>query len=333
MATIKDVANLAGVSPAAVSKYFKTPHNMRETTRVQIEEAIQKLHFKPNPLARSLRTGRSGIIAIAIPEIDNPYFSNIFRNVQNCFTDMGYLPMMLRTSTVQEAEQAADLLKSGLMSGALCYDDGQVNALLYDDEISVPVIRLAPLTDKRDSDYSVLIDLKPGIELLCRELSSNGVATVGYIGPVDDASSSTKFEAIQEYCEKYSLSLRKDAIYTNCYGYNGGYLSCEKMLSEISLLPDAIICESDMIAMGVLKSFCHHNIRVPEDIRLSGYDNTEIAVMSNPSLTSINIPLNDICNCASEMLINLIQGKFSEDMQKHVIFSTELEVRTSTKKK
>lgn len=329
MATIKDVANLAGVSIAAVSKYMKTPQNMRQDTRERIARAVEELHFKPNQLARSLRTGQSGIIAIAIPEIDNPYFSNIFRNVQNRFADMGYLPLMLRTSTKAEAEQAAGFLKSGLMSGAICYDDGQMDCLLNDKEIRIPVIRIAPLSDTERDDHAVLIDLSTGIELLCRELSSSQVRTVGYIGPVDDASSSTKFAAIVRYCGKYGLTLRKDALFTGCYGYNGGYESCERMLSQLEVLPDAVICESDMIAMGTLKSFSRHGIRVPEDIKLSGYDNTETSVMSNPSLTTVDIPLDNICACAVDMLGTLMKGGESES--RHVIFSTGLAARTSTR--
>ena len=79
MAAIKDVAKLAGVSVAAVSKYLKTPDNMREDTRQRIADAIAKLNYRPNPFAQSLRTGRTNIVAIAIPEVDNPYFSKMFK--------------------------------------------------------------------------------------------------------------------------------------------------------------------------------------------------------------------------------------------------------------
>ena len=79
LASIKDVAKKAGVSVAAVSKYLKTPENMRETTRTRIAQAITELNYHPNPLAQSLRTGRTHIIAITLPEVDNPYFTKMFK--------------------------------------------------------------------------------------------------------------------------------------------------------------------------------------------------------------------------------------------------------------
>ena len=83
MASIKDVAKKAGVSVAAVSKYLKTPENMRETTRTRIAQAITELNYHPNPLAQSLRTGRTHIIAITLPEVDNPYFTKMFKLLQH----------------------------------------------------------------------------------------------------------------------------------------------------------------------------------------------------------------------------------------------------------
>ncbi|MBQ9923414.1 MAG: substrate-binding domain-containing protein [Clostridia bacterium] len=91
-------------------------------------------------------------------------------------------------------------------------------------------------------------------------------------------------------------------------------------------LPDAIIVESDMIAMGVLKSLVRRGIDVPEKIRLSGYDNTDISAMSNPSLTSVHIPLEEICLAALNMLWAMMQGEAVSP----VTFHTDLEIRTST---
>ena len=118
MAAIKDVAKLAGVSVAAVSKYLKTPDKMREDTRQRIADAIAKLNYRPNPFAQSLRTGRTNIVAIAIPEVDNPYFSKMFKLLQEYCEDRGLMAMLLKNANMEQARNAAGILKSGLVERA-----------------------------------------------------------------------------------------------------------------------------------------------------------------------------------------------------------------------
>lgn len=325
MAAIKDVAKLAGVSVAAVSKYLKTPDNMREDTRQRIAEAIDKLNYRPNPFAQSLRTGKTNIIAIAIPEVDNPYFSKMFKLLQEYCEERGLMAMLLKNSNMEQAKNAASILKSGLVDGVICYDEGQADTFIMELEVGVPVVKVGPVTD---SEYpaTVAIDLCTGIEKLCSHLEQTGVRRLGYIGPDSDISSVQKIGAIRSYCENGKLFLDPAVFLTDCHTYSGGFDCCQKLLESGVTLPDAIIVESDMIALGVLKCLSRHGIRVPQDIRLSGYDNTDISQMSNPSLTSVHIPLEDICRSALNMLCALIRG----EQVSPAIFYTDLEIRTST---
>lgn len=325
MAAIKDVAKLAGVSVAAVSKYLKTPDNMREETRQRIADAIRELNYRPNPFAQSLRTGKTNIIAIAIPEVENPYFNKMFNLLQAYCEDRGLLAMVLKNSNPEQAKRAAGILKSGLVDGVICYDEGQADILITELEVSVPVVKVGPVTD---SDYAAMvgIDLRTGIEKLCAHLEQTGVRRLGYIGPDSDVSSKQKIGAIKSYCERSELYLDPKVFLTDCHTYSGGFACCQKLLDSGTELPDAIIVESDMIALGVLKCLARRGVDVPGRIRLSGYDNTDISAMSNPSLTSVHIPLEEICLAALNMLWAMMQGETVSP----VIFHTDLEIRTST---
>lgn len=325
MAAIKDVAKLAGVSVAAVSKYLKTPDNMREETRQRIADAIRELNYRPNPFAQSLRTGKTNIIAIAIPEVENPYFNKMFNLLQAYCEDRGLLAIVLKNSNPEQAKGAASILKSGLVDGVICYDEGQADILISELEVRVPVVKVGPVTN---SDYAatVGIDLRTGIRKLCAHLEATGVRRLGYIGPDSDVSSRQKIGAIKSYCESSELYLDPNVFLTDCHTYGGGFDCCQKLLDSGVELPDAIIVESDMIALGVLKSLVRRGVQVPERIRLSGYDNTDISVMSNPSLTSVHIPLEEVCLAALNMLWAVMQGQTVEP----VIFQTDLEIRTST---
>lgn len=325
MASIKDVAKKAGVSVAAVSKYLKTPQNMREETRTRIAEAIKALNYRPNPLAQSLRTGRTNIIAIALPEVDNPYFTKMFKLLQEQCEERGFLAMLLKNFNADQAKRNASILRSGLADGVICYDEGQADIFIAEVEAYVPVVKLSTLPD---SDYAatVGIDLRTGMQKLCAHLEQTGVRRLGYIGPDSDISSAQKLQAIRDYCGGSSLSLDPTAYITNCNSYSTGYERTREFLASGTPLPDAIIVESDMIALGVLKGLVEGGIRVPQDIRLSGYDNTDISQMSNPSLTTVHIPMEEICTCALNMLCQLMEGQ-SVDVVK---FQTDLEIRTST---
>ena len=325
MASIKDVAKLAGVSVAAVSKYLKMPQNMREETRTKIAEAIETLNYRPNPLAQSLRTGRTNLIAIAIPEVENPYFSNMFKLLQAFCEERGFLAVLLKNANTEQAKNAAGILKSGLVDGVICYDEGQADAFIREVEVSVPVVKMGPVSD---STYpaTVVIDLRTGINKLCTHLEQTGVRRLGYIGPDKDFSSMQKIGAIRDYCDGSGLYLDPKIYMTNCSSYSSGYECARNLVSSGIELPDAIIVESDMIALGVLKGLYDGGLRIPRDIRISGYDNTDISQMSNPSLTSVQIPMEEICTCAINMLCQLMDGKTVTPM----LFQTDLQIRTST---
>lgn len=325
MASIKDVAKKAGVSVAAVSKYLKTPENMRETTRTRIAQAITELNYHPNPLAQSLRTGRTNIIAIALPEVDNPYFTKMFKLLQEQCEEWGYLAMLLKNSNANQAKRNASILKSGLADGVICYDEGLADTFISEVEVCIPVVKLAPLPD---SEYpaTVGIDLRTGIQKLCTHLEQIGVRRLGYIGPDSDVSSFQKIQAIRDCCDSSALFLDPQVFLTDCNSYSTGFACSQKLLKSGVPLPDAIIVESDMIALGVLKGLIEGGVRVPQDVRLSGYDNTDISQMSNPSLTSIHIPMEEICACALNMLRALMEGREVAPVN----FQTGLEIRAST---
>ena len=222
MAAIKDVAKLAGVSVAAVSKYLKTPNNMREDTRQRIAQAIEELNYRPNPFAQSLRTGKTNIIAIAIPELDNPYFNKMFKLLQEFCEERGYMAILLKNATVEQAKNAAGILRSGLVDGVICYNEGQANTFIMELDAGIPVVKIDPvITD--DYPATVGIDLKTGIEKLCAHLEAVGVRRLGYIGPVSDASSGQKVDALKHYCAGSSLYLDPDVFLTDCYTYGGGF--------------------------------------------------------------------------------------------------------------
>ena len=324
LASIKDVAKMAGVSVAAVSKYMKTPQNMREETRRKISHAIEVLNYRPNPLAQSLRTGKTNIIAIALPEVGNPYFSEIFKYLQHYSEKRGLLAVLLNNSTLEQTKSTISIIESGVVDGVIFYDNGQAGMMIQEAELNVPMVKVVPQTHA-EYPATVGIDLTTGIKKLCAHLEQTGVHTIAYVGPDNNASSRQKMQAIMDCCESGSLRLVQE-LYLSDYNYNSGYACAADLVRSGVHLPDAIIVESDMSALGVLKGLTERGIQIPRDVRISGYDNTDISQMSTPSLTSVHIPLEEICTCALNMLCDIMNGKEVAP----VYFETDLQIRAST---
>lgn len=329
MATIKDVAKLAGVSPSAVSKYFISPDHMREKTKLQIAAAVEELNYHPNSLARSLRNGCSGVVAITVPDARNPHFGRYIHLMQDICFRLGLTPLFIQVRTQQDVGNAIQIIRSGLPDGVICSDDGWLVSQILDAGLQVPIVQISPNPEVKVKT-AVFMELKPGVALLCQHLEEQGIRQLSFIGSDGDFSSDEKLSAICDYCRDHPTVLRESAIFKglrkDLSAYESGYQECARLLKEMEQLPEVVICASDDTALGVLKCLTHHGLRVPEDILLAGYDDTESAFMSNPSITSVHIPLDIICNAAVENMHKLLNGMEATNQS----FPTTLTVRTST---
>ena len=330
MATIKDVAKMAGVSPSAVSKFFISPDHMRENTKKQISAAVEALNYHPNQLARSLRSGCSDMIAITVPDPRSPYFGRYIHIMQDVCFKFGFIPLFIQVQTQHDIANVIRILRSGLPDGVICSDDGWLVNQILSADLKIPIVQISPNPDAK-VPTAVFIELQPGMRLLCQHLEQQGIRRFSFLGIDQDFSSNHKFRAVREYCREHDSILEHSAVFQEGYNenqssYEFGYQQCTRLLETMSPLPEVIITASDDIALGVLKCLTHHGLRVPEDILLSGYDDTEQAFMSNPSITSVHIPLEDICNAAVDTMYKLLNNQSTVTAS----FPTTLTIRTST---
>jgi len=326
MAVIKDVAKLAGVSPSAVSKYFKTPDQMRDSTKERIKSAVKALDYYPSRIAKSLRSGKSGVIAIVLPDITNPYFANIFAHFHKLSTEKGRVPVALEIESGRNLQQETALLRSGFFDGALWYISGDTEKLFSEQNIDIPVVYLGP-TCNTNIRPQVSIDLSAGMFELCGYLASGGVERLGFIGN-NDLSAAQKLDAVKEFCAREVTILDGNFTNTNSNNYEEGYNTCRNMIKSGKKLPDAIITSADVIAVGVYKCLEEHGYRVPEDIKLSGYDNMDISKLYSPSLTTIHIPVKELCESAFEILYSHMYVE--EPVSGKTNFDTKLIIRETT---
>jgi len=326
MAVIKDVAKAAGVSVSAVSKYFRIPEQMRPATVEKIQRAIAQLNYEPSPLARSLRTGKTGTIAVVVPQIDNPFFSNIFETIHNLCVGRGFFPTLHKISTAKEKEMTLRMLNAKRVDGAIYYDEEEPGGELPMHQFDIPVVQIR-FHHNADLPNSVSVDLSRGMTQLCEHLVAMGVKRAAYIGESPDmASSAEKLSAAKSVFQRHGVDM--EDVLLGRVGYEGGYEASGRLL-EKGRVPDALISETDLLAVGAMKRLHKAGVRIPEDLCVTGFDDTTLARMVEPELTSVRIPVQEMCEQAFLLLGDMMEKK--DEGRRHVL-TTSLVVRESSRR-
>ena len=316
---MKDVAKRAGLSVSCVSKYLNKPNSVLPATKEKIDEAIAALDYKPSIIAQSLRTKRSRIIVVLMESVINPFFATLFEAIRHDCEKNGYF-VMLHTLSSRRYDRSDFTYADGII---LCFPDNQSyvgNILEAAGRTPVVLIHGCPTEPHVPS---VLVDIGKGsaeaasclLSLGCRSFVSVG-------GDRDSAMSRVKNEAIRQTLSGQNATVQSLSVEQS---HSGGVRAVELLEGKLSGV-DAILCESDAIAAGVLSALNRRGIRVPADIRVVGYDDILLASMFNPPMSTVSIPIGQLGAAAVSMVCGMIGGKKFEDQH----FTPSLTLRATT---
>ncbi|MBQ4641643.1 MAG: LacI family DNA-binding transcriptional regulator [Oscillospiraceae bacterium] len=332
MAVIRDVAELAGLSVAVVSKYLNHPDTVREDTRQRVEAAIKELNYVPSTAARSMRTKRSQMIAIVVPDIRDEFYADLFNTMKKHAITRGYTPILYTT------ENDLEVLQDYLGKISINHFDGMIPCFLQEDSLideyakvqeQLPVIMMGGLMDSQIYG-SVSIDICKGGYEATKHLIQQGYQRIAFIGgPEHNRATDAKFNGYRKALEEAGMEIRPEYLYYGKYRYRTGCEAGEKYLA-LEERPDAVFASNDIIAVGLMKHLMSHGIRIPEDFGVIGFDNVPLASVYEPDISTISVPLRDMCKEAVNMLADKIEKKDSE--KRVVVFDTKLLARKSTKR-
>lgn len=334
MAVIKDVAQLANLSVSAVSKYLKSPDSVRADTRKRIEKAIKDLNYVPSAAARSLRTGLTGMITVICPNITNPFFAELFHNIQQCASQYGYTSI-LQTQDVPNASVLKERLvwngSVGVDGIIVCFpDDASIVDIINSQCAGTPVVYMTwkPLCDWVSN--AVLLDVEDGIYIATRHLLDCGHRRIGYIGAAGSITSAEKFKGYERAMHEAEAEITQEYIFHGPYGLDTGFQAAARFMNNATP-PSAAVTESDVFAIGCLKYCLRNAIHVPETLSITGYDDVPMAVMYEPPLTTIHLPLVDMARATVDKLHCLISQHESGVAVDHgPVFHAKLVVRKTT---
>ncbi len=328
MATIKDVARLAGVSPAAVSRHLNGRISLPEGTRTRIDSAIAELDYRPNLLAKRLSTGRTEAISLVTPEIDNPFFAELAANCEDAAARAGYSVYITSTRGDAEREIAAiarlrDQHVDGMIFMTNHADDGRLlralsglrNVVLVDEDVPGAC------------QPRIFVENESGARAAVDHLIALGHRDIWLIGGSIGTHSSGEREAGWRHALR-EAGLSPGHAISGSYHRDHGRAAARQLLSlPAGDRPTALLAGSDEIALGLIEVFRDAGLRVPQDISIVGYDETPFSGLIAPALTTVRQPVAEIGQQAFETLHALIEG---QEVAPETRFPVSLIVRGST---
>jgi len=333
VANIYDVAKRAGVSTATVSRVLSQPNVVAPATRRKVLQAVERLGFEPNSAAKNLRTHRTGKLLVTVPDLSNPFFSQILQGIEGSAQREGYSVLVGDTQHEDKREEAYALMLRRKEADGLIFLGHRlpraaaelihalaprcapvVNGCEFSPELGIPSVHI----DNARAAYEAMDHL---FGLGHRRI---GIVTGPLVSPLSrDRLEGATMRAKKEKAEREFIVMHGD------FSVESGAAAAERLLSKADR-PTAIFCFNDEMAMGVLKVARRLGIGVPEELSIVGFDDIRFAELMDPALTTIAQPMVQIGEGTVRLLLRILEGGGDADTPDSVTLPHKLIVREST---
>lgn len=302
-ATVKDIAKRTGLGLATISSYLNGG-NVRAQNRVKIEEAIEELHFEVNEVARGLKTNRTKIIGIIIPELNNIFCAEIITEVEDQLRSHGYATMICDCrSDEKREEEAVEFLLHRRVDGLIIMPSGRKGKYLQKFiRAGKPVV----LIDRKLKDIacdSVLVDNEGAAKDAVERLISAGHRQIGMIaGPKDIYTADERYRGYCLAMEQAGMQAADSLIVRGDYTIEGGAAAMKELVSNNPDMTAVFVSNYEM-TMGAIIQVNELGIEIPEKLSFIGFDNLEFAKASIPNLSIVTQPTKEIADNVSKLML------------------------------
>ena len=325
MATIVDVARLAGVTPTTVSRVINNRGYISEKTKKRVQEAMDELGYQPNEIARSLTKQKSNTIGVIVPHISHPYFAKLISNLENEAAKKDYKIILCNSKEKAEKEkQYLDMCKSNRVAGIIiCSGNVESNKI---NTGGIPVVLLEK--NFEEGKLGIQCDNYQGGKLATEHLIECGCKKILHLSGVIDEEmpADNREKAFIDVCSKNEIEYFIKKYDIDTYNQMNYYDYIKAALNEIEGV-DGIFASSDLIAAQVIQVCNEIKIRIPEDIKLVGFDDVDISQLTTPRITTVHQPIKEM----ARLSIGLIYDKYNNiEVNEKTILSIKLIIREST---
>ncbi|MGL6115104.1 MAG: LacI family DNA-binding transcriptional regulator [Cetobacterium sp.] len=309
MATsIKDVAKEAGVSIATVSRVLNDIDVVNEDTKKKVLDAIKKLGYRPNIVARSLKTQRTKTIGILIPDISSQFYPEIVRGAEDVSNIYDYNIILGNSDfDIEKEKEYLRVLKEKMVDGVIYMSSSLQDEILdLINELDITTI-LVETEDKNRKLPSVTIDNVMAGYDATKYLLDKGFKSIAFVGAEKDERNAwnDRYIGYEKALKEASIKVEEDLIYLTNLKSKNGVIAAESFIKSGKKF-DAVVCATDELAMGVINGLRDNGIEVPTEVSVIGFNNNYVGEMFYPKLTTMAQPSYDMGSVAMRMLIKLL---------------------------
>jgi DNA-binding LacI/PurR family transcriptional regulator len=327
---MKQIAVTAGVSLGTVSHVLNDSANVREPLRKRVLDAVAALGYQPSQLARGLRRVKTNMIGMIIPDVTNPFFPAVVRGAEDVAFSHGYRLVLCNTDNDHSKElvhlrELRTYLPAGLIVIPSNFSDLTTHAESYRKAGTAVVC-----VDRSPRDWNgdtVTVANEEGAYRATRYLIQLGHRRVATItGPLHLTNAQERLAGFKRAVLEAKLKVTPEYSLEASFDRQGGYAKAGILLRMLPR-PTAIFAANDMIALGVLVAIREAGLKCPEDVSVIGFDNQELAEMTNPPLASVHQPGYQMGATAARLLLDRVSG--DSQSPRHIVLETELKIRES----
>lgn len=331
MVTLKDIAQRAGVNISSVSKALRDSAEISEQKRNEIKQIAEELNYVPNLAARALAGKGTNSIGIILPEIRSNYYARMMNDIEAELNRTKYTMIMGTTNfDVKKEVQYLNVLCSRSVDGIVIIGSMNCEILKYIDMIrrkyDMPVVMLESFVESEHHDY-ISIDNRYGISQAIKRFVDTGHTRIGFIS--ETISAKTRLPWFKAVMEEYGLKVENQFVKVGTERFEkGGYELMHQMLSG-SERPTAVFASYDDMAIGAIKAVYEHNLSIPQDISIIGFDNIRESEYLLTPLTTVSPPIQEMVNISINLLLKNIQAKQNhvQRVPQHISLKPSLIIR------
>lgn len=335
-ATIYDIAKAAGVAPGTVSRTLNNIGYIKDETRQRVEAAVAGLKYTPNRAARTLKTKKTGLLLLAIPDMDNPFYADMIKSVQHVAKSHDYSLILYYTEgKASEEIKALKMLHEHYADGMILINFSYSTRHQKEIErINAPLV-LSSISKshfggkENDRFDYVGVDAGKGVYLAVKHLAQQGHTCIAYIaGPKGVDLFQERYEGYLQALQECGLNSDDALVSWSKYTESHGSSAVETFMS-LREKPTAICCANDILALGALRAVQDLGLNVPQDISIVGMDNIDTTLKVRPMLSTVAIAQAEIGKTAADIIFSRLDGTEKRPSIKR-IFEPRLIVRDSS---
>ncbi|EKF9434746.1 substrate-binding domain-containing protein [Vibrio cholerae] len=310
MATMKDIARLAGVSTSTVSHVINKSRFVSDEIAERVNNAAQQLNYAPSALARSLKMNRTKTIGMLVTTSTNPFFGEVVKGIERSCYHQGYNLILCNTEGDNQRMKASinTLLQKrvdGLLLMCSTLEGERLDVFDRYPDIPIVVMDWGPILFASDKIQDNSLQ---GGYMAAKHLIECGHKEIGCItGPLIRHQAQMRYEGYKRALAEAGIAINPDWIVESDFECEGGYQAFEKLYQR-GKLPSALFVSNDMMAMGVIQAANQRGLRVPDDLSLIGYDDVHIAKFMTPALTTIHQPKYRLGKAAVDTLLYRLEN-------------------------